>query len=474
MNPDWLEKLPSDDPLTAQEVALRHLNELAARGIERLHWLVAVDTALRPRAGALAERYVEAIRLPVEEETRLWEAGHGWHDQLSLAYKAALRDISDRTIPATEASALVARILYHRGHAAVWRNFRYVSMPDGWWLDTHTLYALSERENFATKPVTLYNNEAPASCASLYVKMLLLDTLNRTNMTKRQIATIDLWLQPWSVQTKLEREYREDTQLFFVDLSEDRGGRRIRNFEPKSTCRYWQTDAMIVDIVRALDGSEPCSPSDTNLGSDVLQQMHSEWSRTAYKRQRRTYERDEVTKQASVANGIYAVCQEVRSQAVDAAALELEGELWRIKDESRYGFGAVVSTEFNAWLQVGRLIALREELNLGMSVVGVVRSLKLQQEGKVHVGVEVLSHMALYASLQDESGTTPGPQPFPGIFISSDDERGLASSLLLPAIEYQPDARLRLRVDRRVHHIRLSRLMEQKDDWVRAEIEVLG
>jgi hypothetical protein len=29
-------------------------------------------------------------------------------------------------------------------------------------------------------------------------------------------------------------------------------------------------------------------------------------------------------------------------------------------------------------------------------------------------------------------------------------------------------------VDRRVHHIRLSRLMEQKDDWVRAEVEVLG
>jgi hypothetical protein len=109
-----------------------------------------------------------------------------------------------------------------------------------------------------------------------------------------------------------------------------------------------------------------------------------------------------------------------------------------------------------------------------MSVVGVVRSLRHEQEGKVHVGVEVLSHMALYASLQEEDIDSPGAQSFPGIFISSDDERRLASSLLLPAIEYQPDAELRLRVDRRVHHIRLSRLMEQKDDWVRAEVEVLG
>lgn len=473
MNPDWLEKLPSDDPLTAQELALRHLHELAARGIERLQWLVAVDTALRQRAAALTERYVEARRLPVEEETRLWEIGHSWHDQFSLAYMAALRDISDQSVPATEASALVARILYHRGHAAAWRYFRYVSVPDGWWLDTHKLYALAEQKNFATKPVTLYGDEAPASCSSLYMKMLLLDTLNRTNMTKHQIATIDLWLQPWSVQTKLEREYHEDSQLFFVDLSEDRGGRRIRNFEPKSSCRYWQTDAMIVDIVRALDDSEVGNASDSDLESDVLQQMHSEWSRAAYRRQRRSDERDEVTKQASVANGIYAVCQEVRSQAV-GTALTLEGELWRVEDESRFGFGAEVSTELNAWLKVGRLIALREEMNLGMSVVGVVRSLRHQQEGKVHVGVEVLSHMALYASLQEEDIDSPGAQSFPGIFISSDDERGLASSLLLPAIEYQPDAELRLRVDRRVHHIRLSRLMEQKDDWVRAEVEVLG
>ena len=71
-------------------------------------------------------------------------------------------------------------------------------------------------------------------------------------------------------------------------------------------------------------------------------------------------------------------------------------------------------------------------------------------------------------------GTVPGSQSFPGVYLSSDDERGQPSSLLLPAIEYQPGAELHLRVDRRVHHIRLSKLMEQKDDWVRVEVEVLG
>ena len=71
-------------------------------------------------------------------------------------------------------------------------------------------------------------------------------------------------------------------------------------------------------------------------------------------------------------------------------------------------------------------------------------------------------------------GTVPGSQSFPGVYLPSDDERGQTSSLLLPAIEYQPGGELYLRVDRRAHHIRLSRLMEQKDDWVRVEVEVLG
>lgn len=473
MNPDWLEKLSTDDPLAAQEVALRHLGELSARGAERFQWLVAVDTALRPHADMLTERYVGTRRLPAEDKVRIWEAGYELHNQLALAYRTSLRDLSDRTVPVTDAPALVARALYHHARAATWCHFRYVSVPVGWWLNTHKLYALAERENFATKPVSLYNNDAPASCSSLYMKMLLLDTPNRTNMTERQIETLDHWLQPWSVQTELEREYREDEQQFFVDLSLDQGGRRIRNFEPTPDRRYWGTDTIISEIESLLDNGDSENPEDC-LEPEILRQLHTEWSRTSYRRQRRVSDRDEVIKQAAVANGIYAVCQEVRSQAVGGPTVELEGELWRIENESLYGFGAEVRTELNAWLKVGRLIALREEMNMGMSMIGVVRSLKHYEEGKVYVGVEVLSHMALYGSLQDMDGTVPGSQSFPGVYLSSDDERGQPSSLLLPAIEYQPGAELHLRVDRRVHHIRLSRLMEQKDDWVRVEVEVLG
>lgn len=471
---DWLAQLASEDALPAHEKVLHYLQGMTVRGTERLQQVIATDGASKDNAQTLADRYADARRLATEDETRLWEAGHGLHEQLAMSYAACLREITEKSVPVAEAPALVARIIYHRGRAAAWCHFRYIAVPTGWWLEMHKLYAFAERERFAGRPIPLYADEAPSTCTSLYLQTLLLETLNRTNMSKRQIENIYHWLLPWAGQITLDEEFREEEQLFFVDLAEDRGGRRIRNFEPRPSCRYWNTDAIVRNLEQAMNNLEEGAPDIIGLEPEILHELHTEWSRTAYKRQRRTDERNDVTKRASVVNGVYAVCQEVHSQASGDTKLDMNGELWMIENESRYGFGATVSAELNAWLKVGRLIALREEMNLGMSVVGVVRSLKLLEDGKVYVGVEVLSHMAIYALLQELQNDAPLPQVFPGVFIAADEERSLPTSLLLPAIEYQPLTRLRLRLDRRAHGVQLGGLMEQKDDWVRVEIEVSG
>ena len=237
---EWLAHNHADDPLAAQELALRHLHELALQGHERLQWLTKVDTVLNASAHQLARRYAEARRLPTEQEERLWSAGHAFHDQWARAYLQSLRELAQGKLAAAEAAATVARILFHCGRTAVWRNFRYIPDPKGWWLDIHKLYAFAERENFSTHPIPLYPAEPAVSCTMLYLHNLLLDSINRTNLTKQQVETIYQWLHRWSGKLELERDYREDHQLFYVNLIEDRGARRIRNFEPAESCRYWQ------------------------------------------------------------------------------------------------------------------------------------------------------------------------------------------------------------------------------------------
>lgn len=469
-----------DYPATALETALAAIEQMLEQletmqptGMERLQQLVALDTASKAHTEALAEAYVGAHRLSAEDENRLWAAGHGFHTRLAQEYARCRQDLVPQGLPAAEEPLLLARQLFQHGRGAVWRYFRYLPHPSGWWLEMHKLYTIAERENIATHPVALYADEAPTTCAALYLHMLLLGSLNRTNMSKRQIENVYYWLLPWAGRISLDRVFNQHEHLFYVDLEEDREGRHIRNFTPSPSCRYWNTDPLAREITHALHNLETGAPQLTGLEPVLLHALHAEWSRTAYKRQRRTDERSEITKYASVANGIYAVCQEVQMQMAGQTPLDMNGELWQIENESTYGFGATVSTELNTWLKIGRLVALREELNLGMGVVGVVRSLRRLDDDKVYVGVGILSHMALYAVLQELHDGVPDPQMFPGVFLPSDEVRHLPPSLLLPAIEYQPGMELRLRLDRVAHRIHLREVLEQQDDWVRVGIEVL-
>lgn len=463
---DDLKNLPGD-PLAAHEFALRQMRELNAEGASRLQWLTALDMALRPASRELAAHYAGATRLPTEEEARLWHAGHEFHDQWAQAYSDCLHD--DSVLAVADLPNLITRILHHRSRAAVWRYFRYIPLPSGWWLDTHRLYARAEAEGSADSQVMLYADEASSSCMAVYLQTLLLSTINLTNMTRQQIEEVDIWLRDKTWAVELEQDYLEDIQLFFVDLAEDRGGRRIRNFQPLPSYRYWRTDALTADIAQALESGD----SRGILDHGLLKHMYAEWSRSEYKRQRRSEERNETSRKASVIHGIYAVCQEVQAQAAGGQRGHLDGELWHIESESRYGFGAVVSIELNMWLKVGRLIALREEVSLGMCVVGVVRNLKHHETGKIYAGCEILSHMALYGRLQYLQNDTPIGQVFPCVFLPT-DERGFGSSLLLPLIEYEANAELMLRMEAQTRRIRLGKQLEQKDDWVRVEIDVLG
>jgi len=458
---EWLKNLPND-ALAAHELVLDRFSKLERQNEARLQWLLAVDTALHSHQRRLVEEYAHTRRISAEDEARKWQAGYTVHEAWARAYLAALQDKPSRTLTITVA----AKVLHHRGRAAVWRSFRYLTSPIGWWLDLHKIYALAEQEGFAAERTDLYPDEPPVSCRTLYLRTLMLETLNLSNMTHEQILAADNWLRARIHAIPIEQEYRENAQLFYVDLTMDRGGRRIRNFKPDSAYRYWETDSIVADIEHDL-----LDDTQEFLDSDVLRTMHSEWSRTTYKRQRRSDDRTETLRNATVAHGIYATCQEVLNQSSGTNSPALGGEIWQIESTSNHGIGAVVSTELNIWLQIGRLIVLREEISFGMSVVGVIRNLKHQEAGKIYVGAEILSYMALYGSLQPVRAIE-GSQAIPCIFISS-DERRLKLSLLLPAIEYEAGAEFFLRLDNRLHRVRFNRLVEQKDDWVRVEIEVL-
>jgi hypothetical protein len=67
---------------------------------------------------------------------------------------------------------------------------------------------------------------------------------------------------------------------------------------------------------------------------------------------------------------------------------------------------------------------------------------------------------------------TQGLPPFPALYLSRDDEKDIPSTLLLPRVEFIAGGIFELRTEHHHSQVRLGRVIEQKDDWVRAEVQL--
>ena len=530
----WLDDLPRDNYLAAQDIVLKHLREFVTEDnpldAESFKTLVRIDETARHNVALLSRQYVAAPALQYEVDERLWQSIYNYYHVLERAYQAFLdryqTDLGHSPL-APQLPQLLLNLVDTLRSAAKWRYLRYQSMTEGGWLRLHRLYQMGERLHCERTVLKRYSNGPDTTLMACYLQALMLDTLNHTSMLKVEIETLADWLSRWCDVLALDAEYSEERHLFFVSLEEDRGGRRMRHFEPQPTYRYWDTDKVVLQVERmAQYARQDRMPAELRLPtsmsfSDCLllsEHMLVEWSRHVYRRQRRTDERDEVAKVAQVVNGIINVCQHVKNllysaglplqpEEVNARPLPeseikpangegaitlpgVNGEKWTLNNESKYGFGAVVSTELNLWLRPGRIIAIDYELNPEMPVVGVIRSVKQLPGGKRHVGIEVLSHTPAYVRLRNLADsahpqdflptdiflaacvTTQGQPPFPALYLPRDEEKDIPSTLVLPRVEFIAGGIFELRTEHHHSQVRLGRVIEQKDDWVRVEIQL--
>lgn len=529
----WIGDLPRDNPLAALDIILQKLAAIVTIDMPlegwRLKTLLLIDARCRGYVLALEQQYISVQKLRPELDARMWDAVYAWHRYLSRGYQGFINDHVEHPDQSgfqhDYLPLIVARALHNHANIARWRYMRYQSMPDSGWLALHRLYALSEREGFAGKPLKLYDDLPEVTVSERYVEALMLDTLNHTNMSKIQIQMVSGWLSHWLKATSVARELDDRRFLFFTDLQEDRAARRIRNFKPTPSCRYWETDQMVASIDRARKALEQGkSLSEAGLTGNgkpsesinLLNQLFTEWSRTNYQRQRRGEDRRNVMSTATVANGLANVWQQIKDVAqgtiqrrggyvpVDGKTLEerlashslalgnngpilafagAAGERWMISDESPSGLGALVGAEVAGWVKLGRLVALVTEDNREQVAVGVIRSIKQQVNSQRHIGIEIITRSGSSIMLTDRmarpampaSGDVftestlinPGIVTLQGVLVPADTARGIGHSMLLPNAEFNPSGLYETTrgMDRQI--VRLGSVVEQKDDWIR-------
>ncbi len=520
----WLDDLEKIDELTAIENSTRMLKgyfaDESVNEAERLRALLAIDQENRYRVNKITRQFVELETMRPELESRISETIYFYHRQIFIGYRSLIKrffETSDDIIFTYNRLPLVlGRALLAAYSMAKWRHYCQQPVACMTWSEIFDIYKILEQESLLDLTVPLYRGELDSHLAASFVQACMLDSLGQSGLNKLQVERASLLLEKWIPWTKITKHYDQQRHLYYIDLSKGQGSKRIRLFEPTPSCRYWDTDQLSTKIDSAIEALDKDLPHDLetigNSGAllEILTLLRSEWSRSAYKRQRRAEDRQKVIKSVAVTYGFQEICEQLKRITLDRTPLsssdsdeslderlrkhtvirtapsrvlyeDLARERWMISDESSSGYGVLVSTELPATIKLGKLVGMIVEDQRHRFVIGTIRSIKKLANGQHHIGIKIISKQASWMQLShadlklEKQGdysinTHPSPSRFLAfscMYLPAEPELSNWPSLLLPRMEFTENGLYQINHLNKKSIIQIESSIEDKDDWVR-------
>ena len=550
----WIEQLPAGNALSAMDMILEQLGKLVpiltplepsmvscdhkktpeCNGVactncrHMLSSVFMISKRCNPHLAALEKQFISVQKLSPALEQQIWNSIHSYYRYLNHTYQACidayLTDAEASGLQAHHLPVLLSHCMENLCNLTLWYYLRYQQPPDGHWLRIHKTFQVAEKLRCTDSQIKLHSG-LQTTLSARYVRALMMDTLSFSEMQKTEIALVDEWLRAWMRDVVITDAYEEAIHLFHVNLEQDHGARRIRHFTPSPACRYWQTDRVsesIPNFRKLLQRGdknlafEILRTRDTERCMALLDHIYAEWSRSAYRRQRRREDRQQTAKSAHVAQGMqgcYLMIKDLheaqRSRrrfslgsggSLDEKLMRhsvmhpsshtvlpwLAAEKWTLRDQSERGLGAIVNAEIASRLKIGRLVGMVLDDRRNAVTLGVIRNIKSLTTGERHVGIEIITCAAVPVQLSDATQKSVSPiegafagedqlasmmvNAYGGLLIPENPELGIAkSSILLPGTNYRPASELRMKkLEEAIQPIRLTDLVEQKDDWVRS------
>lgn len=526
----WTDNLTLGDPLKAQGEILAELkrfnegNEEPSR--ERLLILMTLDEKAQDLQKTLSRQYLRNPRMSRVTESELWHAIYhlnwevlrGYHTHVFSHFRNKSGSNFAAMIPIITLRAL-------RGFRNVikWRSLRYMHPGEKTWARLHQLYQIAENQGFHQTRLLCYPDEVQErSCEAEYLHVLMLEQANSGTYYPRQVDLIDQWLSVWCDNLSLDRDLDVGRHILAVDMTRDRGARRVRNTGPELSTRYWST----LDLLNQIKGIQNeihagAAPARLGLTENVrvaeslemLSHLTRQWGALSAREQRRK-PRVAVKKVVEIVHGfpivlahvlesrfdgqdshrvddslirdeamdvqIYGfVTERTRERLAENAAKPLltsarDIERWVMEDESECGYGTTTQTRDKDWLRVGALVGLRTS-KAGEWLLAVVRRLSRISETESSVGFETLPGYPLAVTLQSRQegagyivngvNANHTTAEMHGLILNE----GSQPAMVLDPMQYQRKTILEYTHPSR-KTIRLGDVIEQGEGWLMCQI----
>jgi hypothetical protein len=288
---------------------------------------------------------------------------------------------------------------------------------------------------------------------------------------------------------------------------------------------YWCFDSLNSKVELSLSSLElNIAPKQLTLEEFVhnkhflptLEILHTEWSRSEYKRQRRSEERVKAVQSATTAYGFKDTCYQIKQyenlqirrgekpyqgeksfderlaahyviksrSEPNVVYVDMGAGYSNIVDESTKGLGLQISKQANE-VSLGMMVGVSVREKKHGTRVGVIRSIKPAAGHELLIGVEVLSRSAFYTEAKNmslntlkvragsnsdanaqysDTGTTTN---FSCLFLPEDPGVAAQDTLIIPRIEYNKNDFYKVNILGTSIVIKLTEALERHEDWIR-------
>jgi hypothetical protein len=527
----WVGELAEMDDIDALKFSTQKLSQLfeehELNTQQKLDLILEIEELNQPRLEKLATQFVNVANMRQELESRMGEACYLYSRQSYICHLKIIELVINPDkfkLEGNQPVLVLARAINAAFVMSKWRMFMQQNPPTKVWLQTYMLYKIAHKQNLLNTPIELFPLSPSTTLSAFIVQICMLGELLQVSMQKYHIEIAAKLLSAWLTRAYISSKYTPEQYLFFVDIERDIPAKRMRNFEPNEDCRYWELDdfekQMQVAITVSDRGEIPESLVFAKIDNvkklnETLNILHSEWKKLQYVRQRRREAREATLKYAKVNAGIIDICNQVlhANQINNGLRMAKQGksldellrghtvlkqnsnlnvtsgslDTWIITDQSSQGLGARVNKYANILARPDKLIGLVMDDEPGKVIIGVIRSAKPTQGNQLKVGIEIISHQAIWMQLQpaqenssfldtiseinvQHRGSPIDTGMFSGIYIPKEEGLADESSLLLPKINFRPNAKYVIHMSGKVRRADLSVPTKSQDDWVKIGI----
>ncbi len=432
----WAASLPVGDALKAQNEILIEVKRFndgdGPLTKERLLILMLLDEKSQHTQAVLGRQYLRNPRMSRSVESQLWHAIYHLNWEILRAYHNYIIDYARNPAKSRlKAMMPIVTLRALRGFHRIikWRTIRYLHAGTKTWSRLHQLYQVAETQGFHQTRLLAYPDDVhETTCEGEYLHTLMLDQANSGSLYPRQIDLIDTWINGWHDKLRLEKTLDVERHALAVDLTKDRGAKRVRNNSPELSMRYWSTKELLAQL-RAIQSQLQAGTAPARLGLtenvrvseslELLEHLARHWAPLGAREQRRAPRRA-IKKIVEIVHGLSAVIAHIK-QGPEGGNDPQRGELafdavygfvpnhtldrgpygaapaekapdierWVMEDESACGFGATIEARDKDWLRIGALVGLRADKAAGWSL-GVIRRLSRLNEAESSVGIDVL------------------------------------------------------------------------------------